>query len=457
MIPKIHAKGSSFKGCATYVLHDKDATTSERVAWTETINLSTKNPHVAWKVMAATSMDQGRLKQEAGIKNTGRKSKDHVQHVTLSWHAEEAKGLTPDEQVRAAKWFLREIKAGDRQAMIVAHNDEPQPHVHIIINRVSPADGRILSSSFEKIKASRWAEKYEKERGKIYCHQRVINNAARKRGEYVRGKKETARHVYEAAQKVANDNSKKKALLDQHRKKAAAIAKRDREAKARHKSEFQKLQDSRREQVNGIKEQVKKSAEQQKQKIRDGYRSKWEKQHHQQQADLAAFEENEKTLKGRMQNALRLVQWRNLLGRNSGEKTTLSNAFKVFSSEGSRREALERQLKRQESALKKEQDEKVGVVAEAAKVRTQEKLVASRPAYVKERNDLILKHRLERAKIKTEWRGHGQQQRNAWRQLAKDSPTYDEGLTAKQQRIKLRAEQRQKTNRVERNGGERER
>ena len=52
MVPKIHAKGSSFKGCATYVLHDKDAQTSERVAWSETVNLGTSNPHAAWKVMA---------------------------------------------------------------------------------------------------------------------------------------------------------------------------------------------------------------------------------------------------------------------------------------------------------------------------------------------------------------------------------------------------------------------
>ena len=32
MVPKIHAKGSSFKGAALYLLHDKDrASTSERV------------------------------------------------------------------------------------------------------------------------------------------------------------------------------------------------------------------------------------------------------------------------------------------------------------------------------------------------------------------------------------------------------------------------------------------
>lgn len=418
MIPKIHAKGCSFQGCATYVLHDKDATTSERVAWTETINLGTENPHAAWKVMAATSMDQARLKKEAGIKNTGRKSKDHVQHVTLSWHADEAKELTPDEQIRAAKWFLREIKASDRQAMIVAHNDEPQPHVHLVINRVSPTDGRLLSSSFEKLKSSRWAEKYEKDRGKIFCHQRVINNAARKRGEYVRGKKDTARHVYEAAQKVSNDNSKKKTLLDQHRKKTAAIAKKDRDDKARHKREFAKLLADRKTQIAKFKEQIKYNIERERQKVRDGFKARWEKQHFNQQADIRKFEANEKTLKGRMKNALQLVEWRKLVGgRKIGEKTTLSDAFRIFSKEGERKIALKRQIAKQEQNLRKEQLNKEKNAASKAKTKGKEKIAASRRLFERERHSMILKHQLERAKSKAQWRGHDQQQREAWLQL----------------------------------------
>lgn len=420
MVPKIHAKGSSFKGCATYVLHDKDAQTSERVAWTETVNLGTRNPHAAWKVMAATAMDQGRLKQEAGIKNTGRKSKDHVQHITLSWHADEAKDLTRDEQIRAAKWFLREIKADDRQALIVSHNDEPQPHVHLVINRVSPTDGRILKSSFEKMKSSRWAEKYEKERGKIFCHQRVINNAARKRGEYVRGKKDTARHVYEAAQKVANDNTKKQALLEQHRKKAAAIAKKERETKARHKAEFTKLHEDRKAQLAKLKKQTKDNIAWEQQGVRNAFRSRWEKQHHDQQAAQAKFDANEKTLKGRMQNALQLVKWRNLIGRQPGQKTTLSDAFRVFSKEGHRRQALERQFKREDQILKREQDAKAKEAGAAAKIEGEKKIAASRPLFERERNGLILKHRLEKAETKSQWKAHDQKQREAWAKLQKE-------------------------------------
>src|SRR3569833_1482605 len=103
MVPKLHAKGKSFKGAAAYLLHDKDrAQSANRVAWTEVRNLATDDPDVAWKVMAAIAMDQDRLKQQAGVKKTGRKSSDSVLHYTLSWHPEEQGKIDRAEMMRAA-------------------------------------------------------------------------------------------------------------------------------------------------------------------------------------------------------------------------------------------------------------------------------------------------------------------------------------------------------------------
>jgi len=404
------------------LLHDEKANTSERVAWTQTLNLATNNPHTAVNVMCAVSMDAPRLKQEAGVATQGRKSNKHVGHITLAWDQEEKKELTADEQMRAAKWVLREMGADKHQVLVVAHNDKKQPHIHLMVNRVSTDNGKLLDISYSHLKMSKFAQKYEQERGKIFCHQRVINNAARKRGEYVRAKKDMPRHIFEAAKQVANDNSKKKALLDQHRKKAAAIAKKDREDKARHKIEFAKLQQDRKAQLVKLKEQMKASIDKQKQTVRDVYRPRWEKQHFDQQHKLAGFEKNEKTIKGRMKNALELVQWRNLMGRKPGEKTTLSKAFRILSNEGARKEALQRQFKRQEQALKKEQDTKIKSAAAAAKLAGEKKTTASRPLFERERNGLILKHRLERAKTKTEWKAHDQKQREAWQELKKEAP-----------------------------------
>lgn len=199
MVPKINSRGSSFKGAAAYLLHDKgQADTSERVAWVETVNMATSSPQTAWRVMAATALDAGRLKAQAGVKKTGRSSKDAVLHVTLAWSPEQTPGRA--EMSGFAHRALDALKAGDRQAMIICHTDEEHPHVHLLINRVSPVDGRLLSSSKEKAVLSALALAYEQEGGTIYCKQREENAERRKKGEFVRGEKDIPRAEYEAMQ-----------------------------------------------------------------------------------------------------------------------------------------------------------------------------------------------------------------------------------------------------------------
>ena len=47
MVPKVAGKGRSFMGAGMYYLHDKKAETSERVAFTHTVNLPTRDPDKA--------------------------------------------------------------------------------------------------------------------------------------------------------------------------------------------------------------------------------------------------------------------------------------------------------------------------------------------------------------------------------------------------------------------------
>lgn len=231
MVPKIHARGSSFKGAAAYLLHDKDrATSSDRVSWIETINLATRNPDTAWRVMAATAMDAGRLKEQSKVKASGRRSKEAVLHISLSWSPDQK----PDraEMTTFARRALKALKADDRQAMIICHKDEKHPHVHLLVNRVSPADGRMLSSSNEKIALSKLALAYEKEGGQVLCEEREKNAEGREQGEYIRGEKdvprpefEALREAHEAAEggglaRVATERAKDIAALRQQSLKA---------------------------------------------------------------------------------------------------------------------------------------------------------------------------------------------------------------------------------------------
>ena len=91
------------------------------------------------------------------------------------------------------------------QAIILAHSDEPQQHVHVIVNRVHPETGKAATLSNSKLKLSQWAEAYERERGKIYCPQRVENNARRSRGEFVRHPR-MPRPVFEFNRATGNDH-----------------------------------------------------------------------------------------------------------------------------------------------------------------------------------------------------------------------------------------------------------
>src|SRR6267142_1452057 len=155
MVPAITAGGRSFRGAALYYLHDRrqegeaERFTSGRVAWVETVNLPTGDPERAWRIMAHTALAQAKLKAAAGASIAAQGLEEH-------------------------------------QAIILAHTDEPQGHVHIIVNRVHPVTGKAATLSNSKLKLSQWAEAYERKRGKVYCPQRVENNARRRQGEFVR-------------------------------------------------------------------------------------------------------------------------------------------------------------------------------------------------------------------------------------------------------------------------------
>ena len=351
MVPKLHAKGSSFRGIGLYVLHDKGrAETDERVAWAETRNLATKDGHMAWRVMAATAMDADRLKQRAGVSNAGRKSKDAVLHLTLSWHPDEAEGLDRTEMVRAAEAAVKALKAEDRQVLIVAHNDEEQPHVHVVINRVCPREGRMLSSSKEKLNLSRWAQKYEEERGTVYCEERVLNNAARNRGEYTRGEKDVPRHLYE--QRAANDagsrprnprqdrsdreqdrGANSDPVFQRERDKDRRVGKEARAARQRQSEAWAKLAADDRVRRAGLRERVTRDITAKRQAVLDQFREQWRELHQAHRDELAAFKKDEASLLGRLKSRLKSLDLKGVV-RGERKDRSVGEAFNTQVSVG---------------------------------------------------------------------------------------------------------------------------
>lgn len=413
MIPKVHKKGRSFSGAANYLLHDKDrATSSDRVAWTSTRNLATTNPHAAWRVMAATAMDQERLKQVAGVKNTGRKSADSVLHMTLSWHPEEAEGLNKDEMMRAALGAIRAIGAEDRQALFVSHDDEPQPHVHILINRVSPTDGRMLPSSKEKLNLSRWAQGYEQERGEVLCEQRVINNAARDRDEYTRGEPGKPRHIFEL--EATNDNAPGADKTKAEQKQLdLALARKTRELRQRHAEQLAELVAAHRTKRAQIQEQSRRDQLAARDRVRTEFRPRWEQRFHEYQAEFRAFEQREEQLLGRVGNALRSIDF-GAIFTSKGRRTAVLEAYNAVSSSGGRLEAFKRSQIARDRALEREQRATEAGAMAKVKIDATRQLTEQRSRFKAERSSLNLRQGLERAGSRAEWQTRGQQRKEAF-------------------------------------------
>lgn len=184
MVPVIAASGASFFGAFQYYCHDKRSQTSERVDWTHTVNMLTDCVTKAWKVMAYTAKHQSALKDASGQKATGAKMKKPVFAFSLSWAPEQR----PDKKdmLDAAKRSLDMLGLSEHQAIIVAHNDRPHRHVHVIANTIHPMTGLVAKLKHTKRQLSDFALQYEREGGKVYCQQREENLKQREAGQQTR-------------------------------------------------------------------------------------------------------------------------------------------------------------------------------------------------------------------------------------------------------------------------------
>lgn len=203
MIPRAAKLGRSFKGCAAYLLHDKrdglsaefaaagdpdrqQPQTSERVAFTETVNLFTDDAQLAVSAMIDTARNAATLKRAHG--GRGRAVEKPVYHYSLSWPREDTHAPpTREEMLEAARESMTSLGLQDHQAVLIAHTDEKHPHIHVMVNRVHPETGQAQSNYRDHNKLSKWAQGYQRERGLEHLTpQRVENSKRRDQGERVK-------------------------------------------------------------------------------------------------------------------------------------------------------------------------------------------------------------------------------------------------------------------------------
>ena len=421
MVPKLHAKGSSFKGAAAYLLHDKGrAASAERVAWVETRNLATQEPDIAWRVMASTAMDQDRLKAQAGVKNTGRKSDQHVLHFTLSWHPEQ----NPDraEMLRAADGALKALGADKHhQALIIAHNDEQHAHLHVLLNRVSPQDGRQLSSSKEKLHLSRWAQAYEQETG-VYCQKRIVNNAMRENDVYVRGDKDEARNIYEAyAERAAsNDNSAQAGdVRAQQRAKDALLAARGRRLAELPERAWRRLAGAHERRKATLERLAAEKTEQIKKDTDARMQPAWRELMEHQAKEARTFEALESSFFGRASNMAKTIR-ASIQDVEDGSTGLLKRSFAILSNAGQRRAYFDAAQERQRTALHRQAAEALREGCQPVRQELDAKLQEAREALLQQRAALDQAIAERRKALQQSWKQRTAERHHAFAALAQE-------------------------------------
>lgn len=444
MVPNVAGTGTSFKGAALYYLHDKrqdgeaERLTSDRVAWSETRNLSTDDPELAWRIMAATAMDQDRLKAEAGIKATGRKSDASVYAYSIAWHPDEAATLSRAEMVRAAEESIRAVGAQDRQAILVAHRDEPHPHVHVMLNRVSPVDGRMLGTSNDFKKLDAWALAYRRERGEEhkYCPARAEKDAARRQqrageqAEFVRGDKTTPRAMEAdyAAARAANDNSAKR---ERDRQKALnqKLAADSKQMHARHCVEWGELSTRYRAKKAEIVARAGDAIERSRESVKELYRPSWRDLYRRQDQERRRFAERETRLGGKIENALSAIAHRRELDPENS-RGFLSAAMNFLTSAAARTAALERLHDFQQRELARQQKRELAPAIAATKKDRATLLSRARTGFGADRAALVERQAAEREEIRQAWELRRQETRRAFESISRER---DAGQNAKRE------------------------
>lgn len=348
-------RGRSFSGLARYCLHDEGRLpTSERVDFAVVRNLATDDPQIAWRLMVAKDAQRDRLKEKAGVGLGGRKDGRPVGHLVLSWKREEAEAerLDRERMIAAAEEAMRAIDANRREAIIVAHNDTDHPHLHVILCLVQD-DGRLKPNWKEREKLSRWAlERERRLHGEAIVKKREENWEARERGETPEPVRKRPRHLYELAEAARNDPALRP-FARQHFRELRELERRKEASRRRDEGRRRELlnahfaRTTRREREHADRQAAIRSD------VRREHRQRWREVLAEQEAARRLFERNERTLRGRVANTFRSVDWRGLMGGadQRGPRHAMAQAFAVAQDEGKRRRGLARKQEREKARL----------------------------------------------------------------------------------------------------------
>jgi hypothetical protein len=123
----VSSSGKTFRALVAYLANGRSGVEQDRVAWTASRNLPTSEPELAATFMRATAGQSDRIQKP-------------VYHVVLSFDPNDPVDRANMERV--ADRLLERLGLAEHQALIVAHRDRAHAHLHLLVNRVHPENGK---------------------------------------------------------------------------------------------------------------------------------------------------------------------------------------------------------------------------------------------------------------------------------------------------------------------------
>lgn len=407
MTPDIAGKpGHSFMGAMNYYLHDKrqetnaaHPTTADRVAWTETRNLAGIGPHTATRVMIDHAQRADELKAAAGIKATGRKSNAHVYAFSLSWRHDEVEGLDRAEMIRATDAALKFLGADHLQAVVIAHTDRDHPHVHVVLNRVQD-DGRMWTPSHDKNKFSQWANRYERDNGKIVTPKRDEKWRKIEEGQKANPDPESRRrHTAERKQKQADEQKQRPPSRGQMLKELAAAQ------KAQHRQDWKDWGEKAKADRKAIYARADNARAAMLAAFKESTRGAWA-QHFKAERDRAReFERRERSFSGIVQNALAAAKQQFRDGPQGG-KGMLGRTFANVLDSAARRKAFDQAQDMTKRQFMAEMNARRDAALAALELEKRRALIRRSAMIDKAKADMIERQNNDREKMREAWRQH---------------------------------------------------
>ncbi|MBN9314163.1 MAG: relaxase/mobilization nuclease domain-containing protein [Devosia sp.] len=403
-------QGKSFKGLARYLLHDArqegelSRDTTERVGWVQSFNLDGASGNSAWRLMAATALSAGDLKDAAGIKR-GKPAVNTVYHFAITFPASEK--LTEGIERRSVEGALKALGLDEYQALAIKHTETEHPHVHVMVNLIHPENGVSAASkqpdgspsplSNSQRKLQTWAKRFERENGLEITEGRLANANRRAQGEKVDARRKS-RPVYEREKREGRDD-RLAWLKERQQATAAALTAEGRQMGDRHKEEWTGLKASYADEKRAMTKEKDSAVPRAIERIKEDHKPIWSALFMRHRSELEDFRRDEQSPFGRLWHAAAVVRDR------AGEGDLVGGLVAAFSAE-QRRAIVMKQHDRERAKIGMQIRTRISATIDQIRDDHAGALVQARHRFMSECEALRQRQDEARAALRDRWNQH---------------------------------------------------